>query len=319
MCAATVTVSAPGSLMISGEHAVLHRRHALAGAVDQRIRVSLQPRGDDDIRIVSALGERRMSRAQIDSRPPFRFVGAAIERAVDCLPGGMDLLIESDFPADVGLGSSAAVTVATLAAMQTWVSGVLPEREALLAGAVSLIRAVQGRGSGADVAAAVYGGVVLYLASPPRVVERFGELPPITLFYAGYKTPTPEVVGMVEDRRQSNPDAFETIFDEMEAATMALADAMRRRDWAPLGAACAAGQKAMVSMGVCDPTLAEIVTAMEADAGILGAKVSGSGLGDCVLGIGRLAGEIEGYRSIPVTLSNDGVRIDSAGDSKRFA
>ena len=53
---ATIPSSAPGSLMISGEHAVLHGRHALVGAVDQRVRVMLTPRADDTIRICSALG-----------------------------------------------------------------------------------------------------------------------------------------------------------------------------------------------------------------------------------------------------------------------
>ena len=49
--------SAPGSLMLMGEHAVLHGKKALVCAIDQRISVSLTPREDARISIVSALGE----------------------------------------------------------------------------------------------------------------------------------------------------------------------------------------------------------------------------------------------------------------------
>jgi mevalonate kinase len=39
-------------------------------------------------------------------------------------------------------------------------------------------------------------------------------------------------------------------------------------------------------MGVNTPELQEIVAALQNDAGICGAKISGSGLGDCAVGIG---------------------------------
>ena len=342
MNAATVTASAPGSLMISGEHAVLHNRHALAGAVDQRIHVNLRPRDDDEIHIVSELGERRMPLTDIDRSPPFRFVGAAIEQSAERLPSGIDLTIQSDFPPDIGLGSSAAVTVATMAAIDAWRTPPLDatngdggpppftppgtnrppttaseelSRESLLRRAVTLIRDVQGLGSGTDVAAAVYGGIVRYKASPPKVVERFDDLPDICLVYAGYKTPTPEVVRMVEQRRRESPGELERAFDLMEACTAAAAEAIRNRDWAALGEALATGQEAMVAMGVCDSTLAATVAGLLEDDGILGAKISGSGLGDCVLGIRRFGDvPLHGnatwpYRAIPVTLSGEGVSV----------
>ncbi|MDD2236061.1 MAG: galactokinase family protein, partial [Kiritimatiellae bacterium] len=51
-----VIMSAPGTLMLMGEHAVLRGAPALACAVDQRIQVDLQCRRDGRLRIESALG-----------------------------------------------------------------------------------------------------------------------------------------------------------------------------------------------------------------------------------------------------------------------
>ena len=45
--------SAPGSLMLLGEHAVLHGKPALVGALDKRITVTLTPMRHDRIEIIS--------------------------------------------------------------------------------------------------------------------------------------------------------------------------------------------------------------------------------------------------------------------------
>ncbi|MBT3295783.1 MAG: GHMP kinase [Verrucomicrobia bacterium] len=305
---ATITSSAPGSLMISGEHAVLHGRHALVGAVDQRVRVTLTPRADDTIRIRSALGERRMQRTAIDASPPFTFIGAALAQHAAALPGGCDIVVEADFPHDIGLGSSAAVTVAMLAALQVWCRGGRPASDPLRQEALQVVRSVQGMGSGSDVAASVFGGVVLYRMQH-GVLERFIALPEIALVYAGYKTPTPDVVRRVEAGRHADPAAFAALFERFDHATLAAASAWRTGDWSALAGALSEGQAVMVALGVCDEALAAIIAQMERAPGMHAAKISGSGLGDCVLGMGRLGPVDCTYRQIPVALSARGVMV----------
>ncbi len=304
-----IAVSAPGTLMVAGEHAVLHGAHALVAAVDQRVTVTLMPRADDRISIRSALGTREMTLATIDASRPFHFLGAVLRRHQEDLPSGFDLTIDSDFPADVGLGSSSAVTVGALAAVKTWLTGSFPDRDTLMRDGVSLIREVQGMGSGADIAAAVWGGMLLYKATP-EVVSRYDDLPPIALVYAGYKTPTPDVVRMVDHRRQQSEDAFRSLFDRIDTAVLFANAAMKAKDWKLLGTTLNAGQQLMVKLGVCDDALGEIVSRMQSMPHILGAKISGSGLGDCVLGIGALNAVEWAYREIPVVLSPIGVQLE---------
>lgn len=104
---------APGSLMLLGEYAVLHGKTAIVAAIDKFILVSLTPRNDNTIHIYSSLGELTADRRQLQSLPPFEFVLTAL--ASKKLPTGCDVMIESDLPSAIGLGSSAAVTIALLA------------------------------------------------------------------------------------------------------------------------------------------------------------------------------------------------------------
>lgn len=109
---------APGSLMLLGEYAVLHGKTAIVAAIDKFILISLTPRNDNTIHICSSLGELTADRRRLQPLPPFEFVLTAL--ASKKLPTGCNVMIESDLPSAIGLGSSAAVTIALLAGMSAW-------------------------------------------------------------------------------------------------------------------------------------------------------------------------------------------------------
>jgi mevalonate kinase len=228
---AEVLVSAPGSIMLCGEHAVLQGQPALVGAVRQRVKVRLQARSDDQIKLRSALGCAEMSLSRISMDKPFQFAGAAIKAALrERSACGFDLLIDAEMPADVGLASSAAVTVAVYAAVRTLISGCSPSEKTVWRDCRDVIRRVQGRGSGADAAAAVYGGIVLYSQDDGLLEHFVRNLPDVSLFYVGYKTPTPEVIARVEARRVKAPETYAAFDMRMGEATRAAARALRDAD-----------------------------------------------------------------------------------------
>jgi len=307
-----IQTSAPGSLMITGEHAVLHGAHALVGAVDARVRVTLEPRLDRTVVIRSSLGTRHMPLAAADLSPPFQFVGHAIAMLADICPSGFALDIRADMRADTGLGSSAAVTVAALAALHVFCHHAPPSSPAdLHRQALDIVRRVQGAASGADLAAAVWGGVLLYRQTP-EVIRRHGHFPPVTLAYAGYKTPTAEVIRQVEARRACAADGFRDLYARMDACSQEASQAFATSDWRHLADMLTNGQRLMEELGVCDPTLAAMVNSLREQPGIAAAKISGSGLGDCVLAIGTLPDDSAfPYTRIPVQFSPQGVMLES--------
>ncbi|MBP7828421.1 MAG: mevalonate kinase [Kiritimatiellae bacterium] len=282
----TFQASAPGSLMLMGEHAVVHGRRALVAAVDRRIRVRLTPRADGQVRVTSALGEVEMPLGRLKTPAQFRFVMAALRRYEVRVPTGFDLSIESDFPHNVGLGSSAAVTVATCAALERWTRSRRPRLWDLFLAGREIIREVQGLGSGADVVASVFGGILLYRATPARV-QRLPRTLPLVLLYSGSKTPTPEVVRRVERALRAQPEFFGAIFDLMDQTSAAGFQAVRAGASRKLGELLNIQQGLLEALGVSNARMAELVYALRAERGILGSKISGSGLGDCVVGLGR--------------------------------
>jgi mevalonate kinase len=178
--------------MLFGEHAVLHGHLALVGAVSQRLRVTLTPHAGSAIHIRSALGEYASDLRNPAPSETFRFMVAALRVFADDLPSGFSLQVESEFSSTIGFGSSAAVTVATVGALLHWSRGTAPADQ-VFSTARRLIRDVQGAGSGADVAASVHGGLVLYRAEPLEI-EPLPHTHPLTAVYSGSKLATPLVI-----------------------------------------------------------------------------------------------------------------------------
>ncbi len=303
-----IRASAPGSLMLFGEHAVLHGKRALVCAVTSRLTVRLGPRTDRRVCIESALGRHETSLDAPEPSIPFRFVMAALAHGLAGLPGGFDLAIDSEFSPTVGLGSSAAVTVATLAALDAH-AGRTTDREALVRAAREVIRRVQGAGSGADAAASVFGGIVAYRADP-MAIRRIAQAPPLTLVYSGAKTPTPEVIRRVESARAAMPAVFNAIYEAMNRVAEEATAAIEQANWTRTGALMNVAQGLMDAIGVNDAALSSIVHALRADPAVLGAKISGSGLGDCVVALGRPVRPDPALLEIPVCISPDGVVVE---------
>ncbi len=269
--------------MLLGEHAVLHGRRALVCAIDQRMTVLLTSLDKPVLRIDSELGQYESPLDQLEDHPDFRFVLDAVKQYP--LEQGVELKIDSEFSSDIGFGSSAAVTVATHAAL----AGNAKNKIELFRRSLATIHRVQGRGSGADVAASVCGGVVAYRADPFELAPICEEFP-LTAVYSGSKMKTADVIRWVEERRALNPDYFEKIFDRMDASIGEVI-----QSFPTLGKQLVANQLLMEEMGLCNAALAEIISifqglpALSGAEGGIPAKISGSGLGDCAIGLGSVA------------------------------
>lgn len=280
----SIITSAPGSLMLLGEHAVLHGYRSLVGAINRRITVELVPIKEQSLHIHSALGDYCSPLHDLADHPSFRFVLQAVRQHASGILSGLELRITSDFSADIGFGSSAAVTVAVHAALMRWISGHKRSAEVVFGQSLKTVHAVQGRGSGADLSAAAFGGCVAYSTAPEfRSVEI---TLPLTAVYCGYKTPTPKVIAKVEAMRSGDPVKYQQIYEEIDSGVRKAVDCLSRHDLPGFGKILNRNQKLMTQMGVNTPELQQIVDALQQEPDIFGAKISGSGLGDCAVGIG---------------------------------
>ena len=318
--------------MLLGEHAVLHGRRALVCAIDQRIAVNVFQTLEESVRIFSDLGTYEAPLDDLTDHPDFRFVLDAV-RQYPLDPSfakgygghgqGIELKITSDFSSDIGFGSSAAVTVATHAALMR---GSRPQGDCykdcsrspvanesfnkidLFKRSLATIHRVQGRGSGADVAASVFGGVVAYRADPLEISPICEEFP-LTAVYSGSKMKTADVIRHLEEKRALNADYFEKIFDRMDASVGEVIENFPLREssgQATLGKNLILNQKLMEEMGLCNAALAEIIRIFQTLE--IPAKISGSGLGDCVIGLAKVP-TIGTFPTYALNVTTHGIQV----------
>lgn len=176
--------SAPGKVVLAGDYAVLEGAPALVMALNRRAQVQVHVDAGDSVRVEApdigvALAHGRwldghLQWLDVDSAVErrLRLVAAVIEQAATAdraFTGRVRLDTAAFFAANggdkLGLGSSAAVTVALAAALAQASGTAMPPLETLLA----LHRGPQaGRGSGIDLAASLHGGVLLYARAQGR-------------------------------------------------------------------------------------------------------------------------------------------------------
>ncbi len=297
--------------MLMGEHAVLHGELAIACAVDQRISVTLETLEQPVLEIESVLGNYRDLLDQLKDDKRLRFVLQAVRSKVAELSGGLKLKIEAEFSHRVGLGSSAAVSVATVAVLQQLLDAKI-DRRRVFDQARAVMLQVQGRGSGTDLAASAYGSLIAYRVDPVEIIP-LQCVPEIALFYSGYKTPTPEVLARVADESQRFPELYDQLYRLMGMASEQAVQAAQQQDWTLLGQLMNYYQGLMDALGVNDRKLADMVYGLR-DQGVYGAKISGSGLGDCVISLGRPQNFCS-YDEIPVQVAPEGVIVTQLTDS----
>jgi mevalonate kinase len=291
-----VIASAPANTMLMGEHAVLFGHSALVCALTQRIYVRASERFDGLIVIESGLGDVKISVSELQEQAwqpsSLSFV---LQALVLCeLEAGLHLVIESDFKHTLGLGSSAAVTVATLGAVALLMTGQFDAQKVMRLG-IKSIRKVQGRGSGADVAASALGGIIKFQAKPVTATKvklsnhAWQCAPSLRLVYCGYKTPTPIVIDKVHQAAAREPQGFCQIYQQMGACVTTTEQALKHEDWLTFAESMDQYQNLMRDLGVSDSTIEAIIELGQKQAvvgALFGAKISGSGLGDCVLLLG---------------------------------
>jgi mevalonate kinase len=274
-----------------GEHAVLAGKLALCAAVEQRVYVSLQPRADKNICLFSnAFPDYQTTVEKINIEKPYQFVLGVLSAYQADLMSGCDIRIDADFSHTIGFGSSAAVTVAMVAAIRQWLNLSI-DLPAIMQSARTIVRQVQGRGSGADVAASTYGGIVSYRQDDvaPKTLT---SLPDLTAVYCGYKTTTPEVIKFVAERFKDKPKELVNLYEQIDFCTQAATTAWQRADWPLVGRLMSQHFKLQQSLGVSDTALDYLVNALQQQPQCYGAKISGSGLGDCVIGLGQIESQL---------------------------
>lgn len=276
-------VSLPGSLMILGEHSIFYYGQAIVCAVNTRFQIKLFSRVSDKVKIFSKLGNYEASIKCLSVYYPFRHILSVILYFKKYINKGFDLYIDSEFSTPIGLGSSAAITAGTVAVLGKMLGKKLSKLDIFYI-ARKIILKIQPMSSCADLAASIFGGL-LYYQLKTFVVERLPIIPKITIIYSGYKTSIDEVFSIINNYFIINPKQLMKYFKYINICVQYGLKAIKSREWGILGRIFNIQHALMKNIGISNYLLDFIVLTLLSDKSILGAKISGAGLGDCVIGI----------------------------------
>lgn len=305
--------SAPGSLFLFGEYGVLHGEPAILSAVAPVYVVELIERKDDKLVISSQLGNYETSIHAMHPVAPFEYVLAACQSREQQIKNGLTLRIHSAQSDSIGLGSSGAVLVATLKILECWL-GQERDLEALFFEGLKLMRTLNDQGSGADIAASVFGGTILYQQG--EVPEKIASRVPLSFLYSGQKVKTSVCLEIVRALEERHPAQVGQIYRLIGSIAREAQGYIEKEDWLKLGSLMAIAQGQFEALGVSTERLRSMVELCLAEPSIHGAKISGAGLGDGVIALGevriRIPRELSdsGLKQIEITPSENGVRCE---------
>lgn len=250
---------APGKIVLTGAYAVLHGAPALVVAVDRH--------------------------AVADSQRPDPAPSAELRAAFGRTPApSVDTSALFEGRHKLGLGSSAAVVVAALATTLD-----PTDRRQLFQAARAAHATAQGGGSGVDVAASTYGGVLEYRMHDVEPLQRvWPDGLWLDVFFAGTSAKTASLLARVVALARSNPARHAAIFDELCDASVHAARVLDRP--AELVQAAQRFGRGLAALGtaagapIVTPAFAELAALAEADdAAFFGA---GAGGGDVAVRLG---------------------------------
>ncbi|MFP4344822.1 MAG: mevalonate kinase [Anaerolineales bacterium] len=277
--------SAPGKVILCGEHSVVYGRPAIAVPVsDLRAHALLEGRpAGSGLRIVAAdLGET-LALGEAPAGHPLAAIARSTLAHLAVPEPDARLTLRSDLPIAAGLGSGAAVSVAVVRALAAYHDRELsPEEVSALVYEVEKLH--HGTPSGIDNTVVAFERPVYFVRG--REPETFAIGSPFHLLIANSGIPgsTRDAVLGVRHRWLKEPVRYQALFDEMGAIAEEARGAIEVGDLERLGRLLDDNQLFLQEIGVSLPELDELVERAR-QAGALGAKLTGGGAGGNVIAL----------------------------------
>lgn len=327
-----VACSAPGKLIIAGEHAVVHGYPSIASAINlhARVHVSTSETGDCMLAL-PALGTTITASSLVSlldaSRSAFPLLArvhalvsedASRREVVPAFPEtGVHVSVTSEIPLGAGLGSSAS-TCACLVQAVSWLAGIDFSNDELKRLSNEAEKVFHGTPSGIDTAAAIEGGTLLFKKG--TIMDRTRDLHvdgDLVVVDTGTSRDTGKMVARVRDLLHRDPARVTALFEKMEGVVHDLWHTFKTGTVHvdQLGPAFNTLQDSLHGIGVSTPVIDAIIRAATS-AGASGGKLTGAGGGGCVLVATPVkhTGEVtarlerEGFRVKQVTASTRGIK-----------
>jgi mevalonate kinase len=323
--------SAPAKIILFGEHFVVYGSTAVLAAINKRVSVDTHTTIDEDDKIViksnigvagkysddgqfNALEGGMKSKAILD--PLYSAIKQVLlirnEKKI-----GIEVCISSNVPPGIGLGSSAASCVATVAAVDSLFQN-NPSRQKVCELAIQSERLIHRRTSGADCYVSTFGGLMQYYSKSKRFknIQTKGLLS-LVVASTGVKHYTSDLVTGVKRFKDTNKMLFESLAKQASDICLQAGAAIESGKLDKIGALMNENQILLQQIGISHHKIHDIIDICS-KAGAIGAKITGAGGGGAVIALAenkqessKIASRVKaaGYQSFEVEIDYNGLSI----------
>ncbi|MCG3215600.1 MAG: mevalonate kinase [Candidatus Heimdallarchaeota archaeon] len=325
----TIIFSAPAKVILFGEHAVVYGHPAIVMAINlrakcfasksQRETFTMDPPEiyPDDLYIFNEKEEDFVLEKNTTYpviNPALYFIAKTISEktSIEKYP---HISISSDIPSLAGLGSSAAVAVATIASLSTYM-GLDIELEEINEIAFEAEKYIHGKPSGIDNTIATYGGIQYYKKRDYSSIDITDPSPHLLIVNSLILRSTKQYVEKVAELTRSNPIKYNSILQKIGALAEDAKSDLIDGNLIELGRLMEKNHQLLEDLGVGNPILNDIRNFLK-KRGSLGSKLTGAGGGGCVIALfddlnkaKKTSSAIEklGYQVFISNLSEKGVK-----------
>jgi hydroxymethylglutaryl-CoA reductase len=332
------TASAPHKIILIGEHAVVHGKVGIAGAIDSRVFVKAQP-GQRGIRVLDPLGLNNFKNSReelskilsefrtlyekkdLEALRKFNFsdcIRIVVAETLDRI-GWADVEIEMHRRDTLkGIGGSAALWAATAAAMGEAFGKRLTKEQINEIAYLGDVVAHGGTPSGIDNSTVVYGGYLKFTkAGGPKPLKIDFEVP-IVIIDSGEPANTGMTVPYVRRQLEAEPERVQKILDRLHDISNDALNALVAHDLKKVGKFMTDYYQELRKLDISTEKLDRIIN-IAMDNGALGAKPTGGwGGGVCIALVedAENADELiktfqkNNFRAFTTKLGAEGVRLE---------
>jgi len=284
--------SAPGKIILFGEHFVVHGTKAILAAIDKRVTVTSTFTENKTIKVNSQLGtiEVPISSSYEEVKSEFRPFVYLANKIINSEQNasGLEITIDSDIPIGVGLGSSSACCVAATASISELFNELSSEE--ILKMSIEAEKTIFPDTSGADCTVCTYGGMIeytkdetvpVYHASTKKIDSIFD----LNLLIANSMIPhsTKNSVEKVNKFKENDEERFSELCDLETKLINEVIVAMKNNDATALGLKMSENQKYLEEIQVSNNTLRDMISSLNEIS--LGSKITGAGDGGCIIAL----------------------------------
>lgn len=271
--------SAPGKVILFGEHAVVYGKPAIAVPITEvQVIVTAEPAPTGNgLTLVASNLEKSVRLSTVPRDDPLAAAARLTLVRLSVPEPDATLIISSTIPIASGLGSGTAVSTALIRALASFLGHPL-ETSAVSELVFEVEKIHHGTPSGIDNTVVAYEQPVYFVREQP--IQRLNVATPFTLLIGdtGVHSSTKKIVEHVRRGWKRDPARHDALFDQIGDIVDEARQAIETGDVNALGPMMDDNHERLIKLGVSSPELDTLVEAARF-AGAMGAKLSGAGRG----------------------------------------